>query len=66
MQIIAFVTDAPTVRAILAHRGEPTAPPRIAPARGPAVDAALIGATPSRDPIAPPEPAYAFAQRIAW
>jgi hypothetical protein len=35
MRIIAFITDGPTVRAILANLGEPTAPPRIAPARGP-------------------------------
>jgi hypothetical protein len=32
---IAFITDGPTVRDILVHLGEPTAPPRIAPARGP-------------------------------
>ena len=35
MRIIAFVTDGRTVRDILVHLGEPTAPPRIAPARGP-------------------------------
>jgi len=35
MRIIAFLTDPAAVRAILAHLGEPTAPPRIAPARGP-------------------------------
>jgi len=35
MRIIAFITDGPTVRDILVHLGEPTAPPRIAPARGP-------------------------------
>ena len=33
MRIIAFITDGPTVRDILGHLGEPTAPPRIAPAR---------------------------------
>jgi hypothetical protein len=33
MRIIAFITDGPTVRDILDHLGEPTAPPRIAPAR---------------------------------
>jgi hypothetical protein len=35
MRIIAFLTDPAAVRAILVHLGEPTAPPRIAPARGP-------------------------------
>ena len=36
MRIIAFITDGSTVRDILGHLGEPTAPPRIAPARLPA------------------------------
>lgn len=40
MRIIAFVTEAATVRDILAHLGEPIAPPRIAPARGPPLWAA--------------------------
>jgi hypothetical protein len=35
MRIIAFITDAPTVRDILVRLGAPTTPPRIAPARGP-------------------------------
>jgi hypothetical protein len=35
MRILASITEAPTVRAILAHLGEPTAPPRIPPARSP-------------------------------
>jgi len=33
MRIIAFITDGPTLRETLDHLGEPTAPPRIAPAR---------------------------------
>ena len=33
IRIIAFITDGPTVRDSLDHLGEPTAPPRIAPAR---------------------------------
>jgi len=36
MRVIAFVTDAPTIHDILVHLGEPTAPPRVAPARQPA------------------------------
>ena len=32
MRVIAFITNGPTVRDILGHLGEPTAPPRIAPA----------------------------------
>jgi len=32
MRTIVFITDAQTMRAILAHLREPTVPPRIAPA----------------------------------
>jgi hypothetical protein len=35
MHIVAFITDPSTVRAFLAHLGEPIRPPTIAPARGP-------------------------------
>jgi hypothetical protein len=70
MRIIAFITDAPTVRDLLAHLGEPTAPPRIAPARGPPLWAAADpeGVDPGRpwNPSAQPEPTYEFDQRIAW
>jgi hypothetical protein len=59
-----------TVRAILAHLGAPTVPPRSAPARGPprweAVDTALTGNARQRDPLTQPDPAYEFDQRIAW
>lgn len=40
MRLIAFITAPVTVRDILAHLGEPAAPPRIAPARGPPLWAA--------------------------
>ena len=66
-RLIAFITDPSTVRDILGHLGEPTAPPRIAPARGPPLWAAA-GAEhdPTPDTALPPTPAYAFDQRIAW
>ena len=35
IRIIAFLTEASAVREILAHLGEPTSPPPMAPARGP-------------------------------
>ena len=35
MRIIAFITEAPAVNAILGHLGEPTSPPEVARARGP-------------------------------
>jgi len=66
MRIIAFITDGPTVRDILDHLGEPTAPPRIARARGPPLwdlpDAGVGGFAPH----AQPAPEYEFDQRIAW
>lgn len=67
MRIIAFITDAPTVRDILTHLGEPTAPPRTAPARGPPLWAAA-GAEhdPIPDRALPPTPAYEFDQHLTW
>jgi len=66
MRIIAFVTDTSAIRDILLHLGEPTAPPRIAPARGsPLWDLLATGAD-RGDHHAQPAPAYAFNQRLAW
>jgi hypothetical protein len=66
MRIIAFLADPVAVRAILAHLGDPTAPPRIAPARGPPLWD-LSDAGPGRcDPHAQPTPEYEFDQRLAW
>ena len=66
-RIIAFITAAPTVRDILVHLGEPTAPPRIAPARGPPLwETAGAEHELTPDPALPPTPAYEFDQRIAW
>jgi len=67
MRIIAFIIDGPTVRDILAHLGEPTAPPRTAPARGPPLwEAAGAEHDLPADPPLPPIPAYEFDQRISW
>ena len=67
MHIIAFITDPSTVHDILAHRGEPTAPPRIAPARGPPLwEAAGADCGRQGDPSLQPVPAYEFDQRITW
>lgn len=66
MRIIAFITDPVAVRAILAHLGEPTEPPRIAPARGPPLwDLPDAGAG-DFDPHAQPAPEYEFDQRLTW
>jgi len=67
MRIIAFITDASTIRNMLVQLGEPIAPPGIAPARGPPLwEAAGAEHDPPADPALPPIPAYEFKQRIAW
>ncbi|MEA3278159.1 MAG: transposase [Pseudomonadota bacterium] len=73
MRIIAFITLAVDVRAILEHIGEPSMPPRIALARGPPLreedDSGTIFLDEERfsgDPLAQPEPEYEFDQRISW
>jgi hypothetical protein len=67
MRIIAFITAGPTMRDILDHLGEPTAPPRIAPARGPPLwEATDAEHDPAADPLLQPAPAFEFDQRIAW
>ncbi len=38
MRLIGFITEPATVRQILAHAGEPTTAPAIAPARSPPVE----------------------------
>jgi hypothetical protein len=71
--IIAFISEAVDVRAILEHIGEPTTPPRIASARGPpewyedsAEDAIDAEEYPAGDPLAQPEPEYEYDQRMSW
>ena len=66
MRIIAFITDGPTVRDILGHLGEPTAPPRIAPARGPPLWAADAEHDCAADPLLQSVPAFEFDQRLSW
>jgi hypothetical protein len=66
MRIIAFITEAPAVRDILAHLGEPTSAPRMAPARGPPLWEMPDAGQGESDPQAQPAPDYDFDQRIAW
>ncbi len=54
------------MREILAHLGEPTSPPRMAPARGPPLWEMSDAAPTECDPQAQPAPDYEFDQRIAW
>ena len=67
MRIIAFITDGPTVHDILGHLGEPTAPPRIAPARGPPLwEATDAEHDPAADSLLQSTPAFEFDQRLSW
>ena len=66
MRIIAFITDPPILCDILNHVGEPTAPPRIAPARGPPLRDPLDAETGDAAPHAQPAPEFEFDQRLAW
>ena len=67
MRVIAFITDASTIRDLLDHLGEPTAPPRIAPARGPPLwEAADAEHIPAAHPLLQPAPAFEFDQRLSW
>ena len=64
MRIIAFIDDPTEVKKILAHLGEPTTAPILAPAHGSLLwEAARPGGA---DPFAQPMPAFEFDQRIAW
>jgi hypothetical protein len=71
IRIIAFITAPSTVRRILEHRGEPTRPPRCAPARGPPLWAAVTAAPPAHhdprsDEAAQLPPEIEFDQRLTW
>ena len=71
MRIIAFITEPSTVRQMLEHLGEPTWPPRFAPARGPPLWEAVAAAPPAdNDPhweqAAQPLPEIEFDQRLTW
>jgi hypothetical protein len=71
MRIIAFITAPGTVRQMLEHRGEPTRPPRFAPARGPPLWEAVTAAPPAGNAphwelAAQPLPEIEFDQRLAW
>jgi hypothetical protein len=64
MRIIAFVTERPAIHSILTCLGEPTAPPEVAPARGPPL---WEPATQFHwDDIPAPAPEYVFDQRVSW
>jgi hypothetical protein len=63
MRILAFLTDPPTVRAVLVHLGLPDRPPLVAPARGPPQAEIDFDQTPDCDPAqGDPSPDLDFDQ----
>ena len=63
LRIIAFITEPPAIKAILAHLGEPIAPPIVAPARGPPRWNLAIEPVPDWVDTPQPAPAFDFDQR---
>ncbi len=67
MELIAFVTEPSSVKAILGHLGLPIEAPRVAPARGPPDDSTGLDQSSHVDPSTPdPAPEYEFGQRVSW
>jgi hypothetical protein len=64
---VAFITEREPTDRILKAIGEPTRPPRVAPARGPP-QTSDAGAEPCPlwDELAQPTPEFQFDQRISW
>ena len=64
MRIIAFLTERPAIHSILRCLSEPTAPPEVAPARGPPL---WEQATQLHwDDTPAPAPEHVFDQRVSW
>ena len=70
VRLSAFITAPSTVRQMLDHRGEPTRPPRFAPARAPPLWAAAAAPPADNDPhweqAAQPRPEIELDQRLTW
>jgi hypothetical protein len=64
VEIVSFITEAPTVRAILTHIGEPSEAPPISPCRGPP-EWEMLDQPAEFDPVHP-EPEYDFEQSVSW
>lgn len=67
MRLIAFVTEREPVVRILSAIGEPTQPPRVAPARGPPRPSESVAEPiPAWDEFAQPTPEFQFNQTLSW
>jgi len=66
MRIIAFITEAPSINAMLIQLGEPTTPPEVAPARGPPLWDPAAEPLPEWGDSPAPVPELVFDQRLSW
>jgi len=66
MRIIAFITEAAVIQAILGHLGEPTQAPRPRPARGPPLWEMQDRGSDAVNPQAQLMPGNEFGKRVAW
>jgi hypothetical protein len=65
MRVLAFITEPPTVRAILLHMGLPQRPPPLTPARGPPQSEIDFDQSPDFDPQdGDPGPDFDFDQSV--
>ncbi len=64
MEIIAFIAEAPSVRTIPTHIGEPAEAPPISPCRGPP-EWEMFDQAVEFDPVHP-EPECEFDQSLSW
>ena len=64
VEIISFISEAPTVRAILTHIGEPAEAPPLSPSRGPPAWE-MFDQTAEFD-LLDPEAEFDFDQRVSW
>jgi len=66
MRIIAFITEAAVIQAILGHLGEPPQPRRLRPARRPPLWEMPDRGSDAINPHAQPMPDHEFGRRVAW
>jgi hypothetical protein len=67
LRLVAFITAREPIDRILQAIGEPTRPPRVAPARGPPQPTdAGVEPRPLWDELAQPTPEFQFDQTISW
>jgi hypothetical protein len=66
VRLIAFITEAPAVKTILGHLGEPTTPPELARARAPPALDQTAEPLGHGDDSAALVPEFVFDQPLGW